>query len=60
MTSPRIKVLIAEDEANLAQLLDQFLVSRGHTVTTTHDGRAALDALKAQALDVALLDIVMP
>ena len=60
MTSPRIKVLIAEDEANLAQLLDQFLVSRGHTVTTTHDGRAALDALKAEAFDVALLDIVMP
>jgi DNA-binding NtrC family response regulator len=60
MTSPRIKVLIAEDEANLAQLLDQFLVSRGHTVTTTHDGRTALDALRAEAFDVALLDIVMP
>jgi DNA-binding NtrC family response regulator len=60
MNSPRIKVLIAEDEANLAQLLDQFLVSRGHSVTTTHDGRAALDALKAESFDVALLDIVMP
>jgi DNA-binding NtrC family response regulator len=60
MSSPRIKVLIAEDEENLAQILDQFLTSRGHVVTTTHDGRAALEAIKAEAYDVALLDIVMP
>jgi DNA-binding NtrC family response regulator len=60
MSSPRIKVLIAEDEENLAQILDQFLTSRGHIITTTHDGRAALEAIKAEAYDVALLDIVMP
>jgi two-component system, NtrC family, response regulator AtoC len=60
MTSPRIKVLIAEDEANLAQILEQFLASRGHSVTATNDGRSALAALRAEAFDVALLDIVMP
>jgi DNA-binding NtrC family response regulator len=60
LSTPRIKVLIAEDEENLGQILEQFLTSRGHVVTTTRDGRAALDALKAAAYDVALLDIVMP
>ena len=59
-SEPRIKVLIAEDEDNLGAILEQFLVSRGHQVTTTRDGRAALQALRADQYDVALLDIVMP
>src|SRR5579863_285614 len=56
----RIKVLIAEDEEMLGTVLDQFLTSRGHAVTVVRDGRAALDALRRNAFDVALLDIGMP
>ena len=56
----RIKVLVAEDEPNLGALLEKFLAGRGHDVRTFTDGRAALDALRAEAFDVALLDIVMP
>src|SRR5881398_3244415 len=59
-SQPRIKVLLAEDEENLGTLLEQFLVGRGHAVTVVRDGRAALQALRAEAYDVALLDIVMP
>jgi DNA-binding NtrC family response regulator len=57
---PRIKVLVAEDEAHLGNVLENFLSSRGYNVTTRRDGRAALAALRAEAFDVALLDIVMP
>jgi DNA-binding NtrC family response regulator len=57
---PHIKVLIAEDEENLGAILESFLTGRGHQVTMTRDGRAALTALRAEAFDVALLDIVMP
>ncbi|GEM_PF-114494 len=56
----RIKVLIAEDEEMLGNVLEQFLTSRGHDVTTVRDGRAALEALRRDPFDVALLDIVMP
>jgi DNA-binding NtrC family response regulator len=56
----RIKVLIAEDEPHLAMLLEKYLSERGHDVTTRADGSAALDALRAESFDVALLDIVMP
>ncbi|MDQ6829487.1 MAG: sigma-54 dependent transcriptional regulator [Gemmatimonadota bacterium] len=59
-SDPRIKVLIAEDEPQLGSMLERFLASKGHDVTTRTDGRAALDALKAESFDVALLDIVMP
>jgi DNA-binding NtrC family response regulator len=57
---PRIKVLIAEDEEHLGNLLHQFLSTRGCDVTVTRDGRAALAAIQGETFDVALLDIVMP
>jgi DNA-binding NtrC family response regulator len=56
----KVKVLIAEDEANLGTILESFLSGRGYVVTTCRDGRTALGALRAEAYDVALLDIVMP
>lgn len=56
----RIRVLVAEDEDNLAQILTSFLRGRGHQVTTVDNGRAALQAARDEAFDVALLDIVMP
>ena len=55
-----IKVLIAEDEENLGELLRSFLAGRGHRVTVIRDGRSALHALRTQPWDVALLDIIMP
>ena len=60
MTETKIKVLVAEDEAHLGQILSNFLSGRGYAVSTVTDGRAALDTLRAEAFDVALLDIVMP
>ncbi len=56
----RIRVLLAEDEAHLGQILKTFLLGRGHHVDCVTDGRSALEALRAESYDVALLDIVMP
>jgi DNA-binding NtrC family response regulator len=56
----RVRILIAEDEEMLGSVLEQFLTSKGHQVTVTRDGRAALDAMRRDEYDVALLDIVMP
>src|SRR6476661_4050503 len=59
-TNGRIRVLIAEDEENLAQILCTFLRGRGHYVVCVGDGKAALQAVRDEAFDVALIDIVMP
>jgi DNA-binding NtrC family response regulator len=56
----RIRVLLAEDEENLAQILSTFLRGRGHHVVCVGDGRSALQAIRDEAFDVALIDIVMP
>ena len=55
-----IRVLLAEDEPNLGMILERFLVSRGFAVTTVSNGRVALETLRAECFDVALLDVVMP
>jgi DNA-binding NtrC family response regulator len=64
MTEPtaggRIRVLVAEDEENLAQILCTFLRGRGHYVVCVGDGKAALQAVRDESFDVALIDIVMP
>lgn len=56
----RIRILVAEDEENLAQILCTFLRGRGHHVVCVGDGKAALQAIRDEAFDVALVDIVMP
>jgi two-component system, NtrC family, response regulator AtoC len=56
----RIRILVAEDEENLAQILCAFLRGRGHHVVRVGDGRSALQAIRDEAFDVALIDIIMP
>jgi DNA-binding NtrC family response regulator len=58
--SPPVRVLLAEDEAHLGAILEQYLATRGAAVTRVRDGRAALEALATHSFDVALLDVVMP
>ena len=55
-----IRVLIAEDETHLGTILEQFMTARGFVVRVVRDGRTALDTLRRETFDVALLDVVMP
>ena len=54
------KVLVAEDNPITQDLLKQFLNQRGHQVDTVTDGREALEALRKNQYDVALLDSHLP
>jgi DNA-binding response OmpR family regulator len=42
VSDSKIKVLVAEDEVQLGQILSNFLGGRGYAVRTVTDGRAAL------------------
>ena len=55
-----IRVLLAEDETHLGTILEQYLTARGFAVTIVRNGRDALERLRAETFDVALLDVVMP
>ena len=55
-----IRVLVADDERNLRELLVRELTRKGHAVVGVPDGRAALDRLRDEVPDVLLLDMKMP
>lgn len=54
------RILIAEDEASLSKALSMKLANIGFEVTLVEDGQAALDQLKKNTFDLALLDLMMP
>lgn len=54
------KVLIAEDDASIARLIEMTLQRAGYLCTVAHDGRAAADLAEEHDFDIALLDIMMP
>jgi adenylate cyclase len=53
-------VLVVDDNEVNRDMLSRRLERQGHTVIRAEDGRAALDILKSQKVDVVLLDILMP
>ena len=55
-----IRVLVADDEKNLRELLVRELGRKGHDVEGVADGEAALERLADGAYDVVVLDMKMP
>ncbi|WP_202710465.1 sigma-54-dependent transcriptional regulator [Sporosalibacterium faouarense] len=55
-----LNVLIAEDEANLARLLDRILRKRGYNTFVVNNGEKALNIVKNEPIDIVITDIRMP
>lgn len=55
-----MRILLADDEKVLAHWLARALGQSGFRVDVVHDGRRALDAIKAAAYDALVLDLDMP
>lgn len=55
-----LQVLVAEDNAINAQLLQELLARRGHRVQLATSGLVALALVKSQRFDLLLLDLHMP
>ena len=56
--TPRLRVLIVDDEQRFAQSLARMLDA--HDVDVAHSGRAALEQIASHRYDVALCDVMMP
>ena len=54
------RILVAEDDKPLAQLLMANLEQDGHEVVVAEDGRYVLDTLMGETFDVLVLDLMMP
>lgn len=55
-----MRVLVADDEHDMARALEAMLKSDGYEVDTVYDGQAALDFGETGTYDCIVLDIMMP
>ena len=53
-------ILIAEDDADIVELLKLYLENAGYRVLSAPDGMAAYELLQQSDVDLAILDIMMP
>jgi DNA-binding response OmpR family regulator len=56
----RPKILVVDDEAPILELVRGYLEREGFEVETATDGLAAVDAVRASAPDVVVLDVMLP
>lgn len=55
-----LRVLVAEDNAAMQQILRALLEAGGHQITVASDGRSAVAMAASQTFDVILMDVMMP
>ena len=53
-------ILVADDDARLRTLLQQFLIKHGFRVTAAADAKEALARFDSIAFDLLILDVMMP
>jgi DNA-binding response OmpR family regulator len=53
-------VLVVDDEPHIGELVSLHLSFEGHTSDRLLDGRAALDASRARAYDLFIVDVMLP
>ena len=54
------KILVADDDKNICELLRLYLEKEGYAVTLANDGEEALAKFQAETPDILLLDVMMP
>lgn len=53
-------ILIVDDEIEVADLLELYLKNEGHQIFKFYRGEEALECVKKEQVDLALLDVMMP
>jgi len=58
--SPAARILVVEDDRDIAESLELFLRRDGYQTERAHDGRRALELVHAARPDLVLLDLGLP
>ncbi len=54
------RLLLADDDIELCQLLNEYLSNEGFDISLAHDGSAAAKSILAQDFDLMILDVMLP
>jgi two-component system alkaline phosphatase synthesis response regulator PhoP len=57
---PPTRILVAEDDPDIGNLLDHYLKKAGFIATVVTSGREVMPQIKRQAPDLVVLDIMLP
>ena len=60
MEKNQARILLAEDDRNLGNILKNFLELKGYTTTLCVNGQEAIEAFQKKEFDFCILDIMMP
>ncbi|ADZ91765.1 response regulator transcription factor [Marinomonas mediterranea] len=55
-----VKLLLADDDARLSELVKEYFDGEGYEVTHAWNGREALDCMAMEMPDIVILDVMMP
>ncbi len=55
-----IKILVADDDRGIREVLENFLKSEGCEVKTAKDGSETLEKAKSEKFDIVVADLMMP
>ncbi len=54
------RIMVIDDDETVRDVLNSFLVEKGHEVVTYGSGEEGLEVLLTERFDAALIDLVMP
>jgi len=54
------RILVADDDVDIRELIEFKLATLGHEIVAVHDGAAAIDVCRDLKPDLAVLDVMMP
>ncbi|MDX8365466.1 response regulator transcription factor [Cytobacillus sp. IB215665] len=54
------KILVVEDDLSISEMVEEYLIKEGYSITTAYDGREAERILMNNEFDLILLDIMLP
>ena len=55
-----MNILVLDDEKEIADLVELFLINEGYRVFKFYDSQSALQCIESTHLDMALLDVMLP
>jgi DNA-binding response OmpR family regulator len=60
MDTPPVRLLLIEDDVRLAQLVRDYLEQENFQITVQHRGDTVLEAFQPNAVDIVILDLMLP
>ena len=54
------KILVADDEAGIRNIIKKYAVFEGHEIVETDNGMEAIELCKNDKFDLIIMDVMMP